>query len=92
MMVNKAGIHCFVTGKVQGVWFRAATKAQAELLDLTGWVRNLPDGSVEVMAYGDKEKLAQLYQWLKSGPPLASVRGTTYEEIEWQVNPAFKVI
>ena len=65
----------WVTGKVQGVWFRASTKETADRLGLVGTVRNEPDGSVSVEAEGDEETLAALLQWLHEGPPLAEVSG-----------------
>ena len=49
-MVDKICINCLVSGKVQGVWFRANTQKEAQKLGVTGWVRNLPDGRVEVLA------------------------------------------
>ena len=67
-MAERICIHCFVSGKVQGVWFRASTKDEAEKLGLTGWTRNLADGRVEVLACGDKEKIMKFYAWLKQGP------------------------
>lgn len=83
-MSNRIVMHCYVTGKVQGVWFRASTKAEAKRLKISGWVRNLPDNRVEVMASGDKEKVMELYAWLKHGPELAKVINVTYEELPWQ--------
>ena len=65
--------HMICMGRVQGVFYRASTKRKADELGLTGWVRNLPNGDVEVMAYGEKEELEALYQWCKHGPPMASV-------------------
>ena len=62
-----------VSGKVQGVWFRASARDQAVALGLRGFARNLPDGRVEVLAVGDAEALEQLAQWLRLGPPLARV-------------------
>ncbi len=62
-----------IFGKVQGVWFRAATREQARVLDLRGIVRNLGDGSVEVVAIGNDAALHVLELWLQSGPPLARV-------------------
>lgn len=62
-----------VSGKVQGVWFRAATREQALRLHLRGFARNLDDGSVEVVATGDHAALEALAAWLHSGPPLARV-------------------
>jgi len=62
-----------VTGKVQGVWFRAATRERAQALGLRGHARNLDDGAVEVLAYGADDALAALAAWLERGPPLARV-------------------
>jgi acylphosphatase len=58
---------------VQGVFFRASTKEKADELGLSGWVKNLPGGDVECMAEGEKEKLEQLLQWARKGPPGAVV-------------------
>jgi len=62
-----------VSGRVQGVFFRASTREEALRLGLTGHARNLPDGNVEVVACGDDAALAQLERWLALGPPLAQV-------------------
>jgi len=62
-----------VHGRVQGVWFRDSTRREAERLGITGHAINLPDGSVEVVAHGSGEALAELETWLHRGPPLASV-------------------
>lgn len=91
-MDEKYCIHCYVAGKVQGVWFRASTKEQADRLGVTGWVRNLPDGRVEVMACGDREKLEQLQAWLRQGPRLAKVAEFACEELPWQVFNSFEVV
>ncbi len=90
-MQEKMGIHCFVSGKVQGVWFRASTQDRAKELGLTGWARNLPDGRVEVMAYGRFEQLHELYEWLKQGPELARVSDVTREEVAWEEFERFGV-
>lgn len=74
-------VHCFVSGLVQGVFFRVATRDQAKRLGVTGWVRNLPDGRVEVLACGDREGLDALVEWLYEGPPHANVSGV---EVEWR--------
>lgn len=68
-----ACIHCYVSGQVQGVFFRSATRDVARRLGLSGWVRNLPDGRVEVMASGSESQLATLREWLRQGPPAAHV-------------------
>jgi acylphosphatase len=62
-----------VRGRVQGVWFRDSTRREAERLNITGHAINLPDGGVEVLAYGSVAALDELAAWLKSGPPLAQV-------------------
>lgn len=81
--MNK-GIHCFVTGRVQGVCFRLLTQRQAESYGLTGWVRNLRDGRVEVMAFGNQQQLDRLKLWLKSGPDLAHVINLECRSINFQ--------
>lgn len=90
-MAQQMGIHCFVSGLVQGVWFRAGTNDHARKLGLSGWVRNLPDGRVEVMAFGDKETVLELYEWLKRGPPRAKVSDVTFEEMDWQEHSGFTI-
>ncbi len=62
-----------VSGKVQGVWFRASTLEQAVQLGLGGYARNLDDGRVEVLVKGDADAIEQLARWLQRGPPLARV-------------------
>jgi acylphosphatase len=69
-------LHVFVKGLVQGVNFRSWTKAQAERLNLTGWVRNLPDGRVAVLAEGEQEALEKFLTLLQSGHPWARVEKT----------------
>ncbi|HEY5790669.1 MAG TPA: acylphosphatase [Gammaproteobacteria bacterium] len=66
-------LRCLVSGRVQGVFFRAATRRRALALGLQGVARNLPDGRVEVIARGDPAALAQLRDWLGQGPPAARV-------------------
>ena len=66
-------LHAVVRGRVQGVNFRAATQREAQRLDLAGWVRNRPDGSVEVLAEGPRAALDQLETYLHQGPPAAAV-------------------
>lgn len=66
-------IHCKVSGRVQGVFFRASARDRAVALGLRGWVRNLPDGTVEVLACGNETALEDLRLWLRQGPPMARV-------------------
>lgn len=91
-MSDKICKNYFVTGKVQGVWFRAHTQREAEKLGLTGWVRNLPDGSVEVLACGDENALAQLEIWLRRGPERALVAEVTSAVVEYQTHSTFEII
>lgn len=90
-MKEQAGKQWVVTGRVQGVWFRASTKEAAEKIGVTGWVRNLPDGQVEVMAYGSAAQLAELHEWLKHGPRLANVTELTDQEIAWEEMADFSI-
>ena len=71
---------CRVSGRVQGVFFRAATRARAEELGVVGYARNLPDGTVEVLACGDEAGVRTLCEWLWHGPPASHVTEVTIEE------------
>ncbi|MEO8401307.1 MAG: acylphosphatase [Gammaproteobacteria bacterium] len=90
-MQDNTCVHCFISGKVQGVWFRAGTQDKANELGLTGWARNTPDGRVEVIACGERDKIAELLEWLKHGPELASVAEVISEEAAWQEHVRFAI-
>jgi acylphosphatase len=62
-----------IKGRVQGVWFRDSTRRAAQKLGLSGWVRNLPDGSVEVLMEGPQEQAQKLVAWCRHGPATARV-------------------
>ena len=62
-----------VSGSVQGVFYRAEVKRKAAKLNLTGWTKNEPSGSVKILAEGEKENLEKLIEWTKQGPTLAKV-------------------
>ena len=66
-------IHLIITGRVQGVFFRSKTKKQAKKLNLTGFVRNNPNGTVEIVAEGSKDNIDKLISWCKKGPLLSKV-------------------
>lgn len=87
----KKTIHCFVSGRVQGVFFRATTREQAALFGLGGWVRNLPDGRVEVLASGEEGPINQLRKWLERGPDMAHVTKIECEEVEFLDYEQFSV-
>jgi len=69
----KARLHIEVYGIVHGVFFRSTTEEKAFSLGLTGWVKNRRDGSVEILAEGEKEALESLLAWCRKGPPTARV-------------------
>lgn len=75
-------IHAVITGVVQGVFFRRNTKIEADKLGLTGWVKNNEDGSVELVAEGEEEKLNKFLGWLRIGPPTSRVEKVEYEFLE----------
>ncbi len=87
----EACLHCYVSGRVQGVFFRANTKKKAKKLGLTGWVKNLADGRVEVLANGDEAQLAKLEQWLHRGPIGAKVENLETEMLAPQTFADFQV-
>ena len=82
---------CRVEGRVQGVFFRATTQEQARALGLRGYVRNLPDGSVEVYACGDRVAVETLSAWLWEGPPYARVTRVRCEPAEPRAITGFHV-
>ena len=65
--------HVFVSGRVQGVFFRDACSRQAHQLGVTGWVRNRPDGRVEAVFEGDADAVERMVDWCRRGPPRAVV-------------------
>lgn len=76
----KKRLHLWVSGRVQGVFYRANTEEVARRLGLTGWVRNLPDGRVEIVAEGEEDGLQKLIAWCRQGPPAARVSSVEVEE------------
>lgn len=72
---------CFVSGLVQGVFFRGSTRQRALELGLNGYARNLPDGRVEVLVVGEPAAAEQLIEWLHRGPPSARVTGVEVQEL-----------
>lgn len=80
-MSDERALRWIVTGRVQGVSYRFFTRDEAARLGLVGWVKNLPDGSVEVRLRGPSEKIETLRRRLSQGPPLARVDGISEEEL-----------
>jgi len=89
--MSKQCRHFFITGRVQGVWFRAMTQGIARDMDLAGWVKNVADGRVEVIACGEFDRLEAFEKWLWQGPEHASVREVTTKDIDWMNFEAFSV-
>lgn len=73
-MAEKVRVHIFVSGRVQGVFFRHFTKQHAQALGIGGWVRNLSDGRVEAVFEGGQAQVERLLELVKKGPPLANVK------------------
>jgi acylphosphatase len=82
-MTEMASLQAVVHGRVQGVFFRSFVEGWAEQLHLTGYVRNRPEGVVEVKAEGEKPKLEKLVGYLKSGPPAAKVDDVQVDWVEY---------
>lgn len=74
-------VHLTVRGRVQGVYFRASARDRARQLGLSGWVRNRPDGGVEILAEGEPARLEQFVVWCRRGPSGAVV---TDLDIQWR--------
>jgi acylphosphatase len=86
-----ARAHVFISGRVQGVFFRYETSRRAAELGLSGWVRNLPDGRVEAVFEGPKPSVDSLVAWCHEGPPFAAVDGV---DVSWETprgEPRFAV-
>lgn len=79
--MEKVRAHLLISGRVQGVCFRAATEEEASARHLTGWVRNTPEGRVEVILEGEKSAVEAMTAWCRQGPPAARVREV---QIEWE--------
>ena len=79
----KICIHAFVSGKVQRVAFRHTTRKTAQSFGVAGWVRNLPDGRVEVMLCGEEKEVNLALQWVHKGPTLANVTGVKSKRVDW---------
>jgi acylphosphatase len=79
-MANKR-VQLFIRGRVQGVFFRAATQREARRLGIGGWVKNRNDGSIELVAEGEEEAIKELVSWSQHGPSAARVENV---EVRWR--------
>jgi acylphosphatase len=73
--------HLYVSGSVQGVFYRSTAKKTADRLGVTGWIRNLPDGRVEVVLEGDEHKTVKMIEWCHEGPVGAEVYSV---DVRWE--------
>ena len=74
-------VHVLIKGRVQGVYFRAAAQREAKRLGITGWVKNRPDGAIELMAEGEEDAIRELTSWANHGPSAARVDSV---DVRWR--------
>ena len=79
-MKDKARVRAIISGRVQGVFFRMETKRAADRFGVSGWVRNLRDGTVEALFEGERERIDAILDWCRQGPPHAHVENL---DLEW---------
>ena len=82
--MNNIRVRLVIEGRVQGVWFRDSTRREAVSLGLCGWVKNRPDGAVEVLAEGPENQARKLVSWCHHGPPVATVARVHETQEEWK--------
>ena len=85
MSTRQVALHAWVSGRVQGVFFRDSTRRRAVELGLAGWVRNLPDGRVEALFVGPRGACEEALAFVRVGPPAAAVSGVDWR---WEDAPA----
>lgn len=83
-MEDNIRMRLVIEGRVQGVWFRDSTRRKAVSLGVFGWVRNRPDGTVEVIAEGPEELVEELVSWCKQGSPASKVRKVHKIREQWK--------
>ena len=81
--MSKRRVHVVITGRVQGVYFRQSTFRQARACGVVGWVKNLPDGSVEAVFEGDEDSVNQLIAYVRNGPSHATVKDVVVKEEQY---------
>ena len=88
----KICVHAFVSGRVQGVWYRQSTQQKALSCGVKGWAKNLADGRVEVMLCGEEDAVKEVVAWLHQGPANARVDRVEAQPLEWQPWEDFKML
>ena len=86
------GLHILIFGRVQGVFFRASSKEQADLIGVKGWVRNRRDKTVEIHAYGKEEDLQQLLAWCSQGSRFSRVDKVEHNNLPWEKCTDFVIL
>jgi acylphosphatase len=85
-------VHLIIKGKVQGVFYRASAKDVANELGIKGWVKNMPDGNVEILASGNKDQLEKFIDWCRQGPKRAAVKEIIITSRDDSSLPGFFII
>lgn len=85
-------IRMIVKGKVQGVYYRASAKKTADQLNISGWIKNLPDRNVEIKASASEENLQKFIDYCRQGPPGAAVQEIVVEDIPEELFNDFRII
>ena len=85
-------VRLIIKGRVQGVFYRATAKDVADLIGVKGWIKNLPDDNVEIMATAAEDVLQKFIAWCKQGPPKARVDEVVIEEINPEEFKGFKIV
>lgn len=88
----RRAVHVVITGRVQGVGFRAFVEREAEVLSLDGWVRNRRDGTVEVVFAGEETEIQHMLMELNAGPPAAAVTDVQTAPYEGPIPPGFSAL
>lgn len=89
--MTKQCIHAIVSGLVQGVFYRDCTRRKAQELQLSGWVRNLNNGTVEVLACGAPDTIGIFIDWLWKGSPNSNVEDVKWQNVELQECDGFNI-
>jgi acylphosphatase len=85
-------VHLIIKGKVQGVYYRASAKDVAREVGVTGWVKNLPDGNVEVIVSGSEDRVAKFIEWCRKGPKNAEVTEVIVNDSKEKPLTDFRII
>jgi acylphosphatase len=87
-----SSIQLVIKGKVQGVFYRASAREVAEKLGITGWIKNTPEGFVQIAANGSDEQLQEFISWCKKGPSKAIVTEIIVNSVKEENQKGFKII